>query len=549
MLPATILIVEDNPVTRKMVRVTLMTEHYSVVEAPDGRTAISSMMRKMANLILQDLLLPDLDGFELAERLRALPGGSDVPILAFSGLLSKLDEARALQSTFNGFLFKPVEPSRLLEVVREYLPAESPGPGDQKPGHRMRLLAADDDPIQRKLAVSHLQQLGFQVDCARNGAEALEQALRSPPDAILSDVLMPGLDGFKLCQIVRRTQRLAHVPVVLYSSHYVTEADHRLATDVGANALINRSSDFEEVAQALLAAAAAPPPPPKAFEYNQEEYSQRIIQQLERQVAMNEGLAHRCSLQTAQLSVLGKISEALVRAQNPDELLEEILARYLDAAGASLGVAYRMERDGRLSAHACIGFQSSIHGLLDDGFGHPDLLRRLIEQGAPSILPSSPSPVEGERELLAKVGAKSLLCTPLTFSDECQGLLIIASTQGSLDEDALHCAKAIGLQIAQAVALSRTLVKLTESEQKFRQMAENIQDVFWMSDPATTEMLYVSPAYEEIWGRTCASLYAEPRSFLDNIHPDDRERAHEVLTQRKACGRFEVEYRIVQPSG
>ena len=63
-----------------------------------------------------------------------------------------------------------------------------------------------------------------------------------------------------------------------------------------------------------------------------------------------------------------------------------------------------------------------------------------------------------------------------------------------------------------------------ESEERFRQLAETINEVFWMSDPGVTEILYVSPAYERVWGRTCQSLYEEPLSFLDAVHPDDPER-------------------------
>ena len=90
--------------------------------------------------------------------------------------------------------------------------------------------------------------------------------------------------------------------------------------------------------------------------------------------------------------------------------------------------------------------------------------------------------------------------------------------------------------------------KLQQSEQKFRQLAENIHEVFWMSNVETSEILYVSPAYEQIWGRRCQSLYANPKSFLDAIHPDDKQ---QVLANVEQNGSrtFDIEYRIVQPGG
>lgn len=60
---------------------------------------------------------------------------------------------------------------------------------------------------------------------------------------------------------------------------------------------------------------------------------------------------------------------------------------------------------------------------------------------------------------------------------------------------------------------------LQRSEEKFRELAENIREVFWMSNAMGTEILYVGPAYEQIWGRTCASLYWTPRDWMEAIHP------------------------------
>ena len=89
---------------------------------------------------------------------------------------------------------------------------------------------------------------------------------------------------------------------------------------------------------------------------------------------------------------------------------------------------------------------------------------------------------------------------------------------------------------------------LRESEEKFRQFAENVRTVFWMSTPAMDEQLYVNPAYESIWGRSLESLRQKPRSFMDSIHPEDRDRAIGILEGQRLRG-FEVEYRVVRPDG
>jgi PAS domain S-box-containing protein len=95
----------------------------------------------------------------------------------------------------------------------------------------------------------------------------------------------------------------------------------------------------------------------------------------------------------------------------------------------------------------------------------------------------------------------------------------------------------------------KTEQALQQSEEKFRQLAENIREVFWMVQPATNEILYVSPAYEQIWDRTCASLYENPASRLETIHPEDRERIHSLLPRLEQGESLELEYRIRTPDG
>ncbi|MBZ8180758.1 bifunctional diguanylate cyclase/phosphodiesterase [Oscillatoria salina] len=89
---------------------------------------------------------------------------------------------------------------------------------------------------------------------------------------------------------------------------------------------------------------------------------------------------------------------------------------------------------------------------------------------------------------------------------------------------------------------------LRESEERFRQMAENINEVFWMKDRDRYTNLYTSPAYETIWGRSCASLYRDPTSYLDAIHPEDREQVVKAL-KKKSIGDYNEEYRIIKPDG
>jgi PAS domain S-box-containing protein len=91
---------------------------------------------------------------------------------------------------------------------------------------------------------------------------------------------------------------------------------------------------------------------------------------------------------------------------------------------------------------------------------------------------------------------------------------------------------------------------LRESEERFRQLAENItESVFWMSDPKARQFLYVSPAYENIWGRSCESLYANFEEWLEAIHPDDRQQVQTVFFEQALAGTYDEQYRIIRPDG
>lgn len=96
---------------------------------------------------------------------------------------------------------------------------------------------------------------------------------------------------------------------------------------------------------------------------------------------------------------------------------------------------------------------------------------------------------------------------------------------------------------------SATELDAGSSEARFRQLAETITEVFWMTDTSKRQMLYVSPAYETIWGRSTASLYAAPGSWIDAVHPSDRERVRVAAHSLQAAGTYDITYRIVRPDG
>lgn len=90
---------------------------------------------------------------------------------------------------------------------------------------------------------------------------------------------------------------------------------------------------------------------------------------------------------------------------------------------------------------------------------------------------------------------------------------------------------------------------LRESQELLQQLTEHITDVFWMTTPDKNRIIYISPGYEKVWGKTCSSLMASPRSWIASIHPDDRPRVLHAAVTEQSKGRYDVEYRIVRPDG
>jgi PAS domain S-box-containing protein len=108
------------------------------------------------------------------------------------------------------------------------------------------------------------------------------------------------------------------------------------------------------------------------------------------------------------------------------------------------------------------------------------------------------------------------------------------------------------IESLQSEVVERMVIEtdLRESNDRFRQLAENICDVFWLMDTIEDRLLYVSPAYETVWGLPRSNLYADPHSWINSVHPDDHEHALVFFARgRTTESRFDAEFRIIRPDG
>jgi two-component system cell cycle response regulator DivK len=120
-VPARILIVEDDADNRRIVVKVLTGEGHRTLEAADGRTAIEVARRERPDLIIMDLAMPGMDGWEASRRLKGNPETADIPIIALTAFAMRGDEERAREAGCDGYLSKPCRPQTMREVVRDFL--------------------------------------------------------------------------------------------------------------------------------------------------------------------------------------------------------------------------------------------------------------------------------------------------------------------------------------------------------------------------------------------------------------------------------------------
>jgi len=160
----------------------------------------------------------------------------------------------------------------------------------------MKILLVEDNEDSRNLLVKVIRAYGHEAMAAANGAEALEQALVQPPDIIVSDILMPKMDGYQLCQECKQNEQLQNIPFVFYSATYTLDEDKKFALSLGADAFILKPSEpdilvqtLSEVFEKAKAGALAPPEvaplEPSLF---LTEHDKRIFAKLEDKVAQLE---------------------------------------------------------------------------------------------------------------------------------------------------------------------------------------------------------------------------------------------------------------------
>lgn len=203
--------IDDDLDVLKLLRTHLKSEGFEFIGVSDSRKAIETVRNYRPILVTLDLMMPNKDGWEILQELKADVDLKDIPVIIHSVVD---DKALAFSLGADSYLVKPIDAEKLISLVRKYA---GTGTGN--------ILVVDDNPDFVGFVRDLLYRTGFNVRTAPNGTEAIKQLEEFVPDLIFLDLLMPEMDGFEVVSKIHEDERLKDVPVVVLTAKDVTNED------------------------------------------------------------------------------------------------------------------------------------------------------------------------------------------------------------------------------------------------------------------------------------------------------------------------------------
>jgi two-component system sensor histidine kinase/response regulator len=278
-----VLIVDDNETNRKIVRHQVSSWGVSNGSAQAGQEALA-MLRDAAergepyDVAILDIQMPEMDGMELATKIKAEPSISSTKLIMISSIGRRGEGDEALRAGAEAYLTKPVRQSQLYDALatvtakieeetaasekeedEEKRLVTSHGTRETNAPFRLRILVAEDNKVNQKVAVRMLERLGYRADVAANGLEAVEALSRIPYSAVLMDVQMPEMDGYEATSEIRHREKSEgrRTPVIAMTANAMV-GDREKALEAGMDDYVPKPVKPEELETVLKRWASKP---------------------------------------------------------------------------------------------------------------------------------------------------------------------------------------------------------------------------------------------------------------------------------------------------
>jgi len=243
----TILIIEDEKILLDVLSKKIKDENFNVITAKDGEDGLAKIKKNKPDLILLDMLLPKVDGYEVLKSMKK--DGINTPVVIVSNSGQPVDIDRAIKLGACDYLIKTeFEPKEVIDKIRSCLIIKQDN-GLVKHDSKV-ILVIEDDKFLRDLCIKQFSQMGFQVDFSGDGVEGMRKIINNKPDLVLLDIIIPGIEGFELLRKVRahEDKLVARIPIIVLSN-LGQETDIEKAKSLGANDyLIKAHFSIEDIA-------------------------------------------------------------------------------------------------------------------------------------------------------------------------------------------------------------------------------------------------------------------------------------------------------------
>ena len=249
-----ILIIDDEKDLLSVLAKELRAEEYSVITASNGGDAIVSAESEHPDLIILDLLMPDVDGAEVSVRLKENVETKDIPVIFLTGLYLKEEEMEKGHMFGGSAMFaKPYDREELLSTIKE-LTCEKEYSLNKKSTFHMdkkKILIVDDEKDALTMLAKELEIAGFSVIPADSGNDAVMLAKSERPDLIILDWLMPDIDGAEVSVRLKENVKTKDIPVIFLTGLYPKEEEVEKGHMLGGNATFAKPYNKEELVSAI----------------------------------------------------------------------------------------------------------------------------------------------------------------------------------------------------------------------------------------------------------------------------------------------------------